>query len=148
MLRKTTGEKKLSRNLRKKKASNRKFSFVMIPSTMHVLKIGKMRLSENLSNIKKHPKTPRRKKLPIIKTPFARLRVTMNTLRWMFVLVFVYLTVGIIVFLLLQQGSESIRDIVVYSIMGFVTFFMGYFGWRVAQIVREVVSSKKLKDDF
>jgi len=148
MLRKTTGEEKLSRNFREKKTSIRKFPFVAVPSTMHVLKISKMRLSENLSNIKKHPKTPRRKKLPILTTPFARLRVTMNTLRWMFVLVFVYLTVGIIVFLLLQQGSESIRDIVVYSIMGFVTFFMGYFGWRVAQILREALISKKPKDDF
>jgi RsiW-degrading membrane proteinase PrsW (M82 family) len=147
MLRKTSGEKKLSRNIRRKK-SNRNFPFVAVPSTTHVLKISKMRFSENLNNIKKHQKTPRRKKLPILKTPFARLRVTMNTLRWMFVLVFVYLTVGIIVFLLLQQGSESIRDIVVYSIMGFVTFFMGYFGWRVAQILREAVISKKPKDDF
>jgi RsiW-degrading membrane proteinase PrsW (M82 family) len=147
MLRKTIGEKKLSRNLRRKKPSIGKFPFVMVPSTMRVFKIGKMRLSENLNNIKKHPKNPRRKKLPIITTPFARLRVTMNSLRWMFLLVFIYLTFGIII-LFVQQGNEPIRDIVVYSIMGFVTFFMGYFGWRVAQMLREAVINKKPKDDF
>ena len=147
MLRKTIGEKKLSKNLRRKKPSIGKFPFVMVPSTMHVFKIGKMRLSENLSNIKKHPKNPRRKKLLSITTPFARLRVTMNSLRWMFLLVFIYLTFGIII-LFVQQGNETIRDIVVYSIMGFVTFFMGYFGWLIARTVQEVVSAKKPKDNF
>lgn len=147
MLRKNIGEEKPSRNIRCKK-SDQKFSFVTNPSTKHVLEIGKMRFSENISHIKNHPKPQRRKKLPMLKTPFARLKVSTNTLRWMFVIVFVYLIIGIVVFLLMQQGSQSIRDVVVYSIMGFVTFFMGYFGWRVAQVLRETIVSKRPKDDF
>ena len=148
MLRKITSEKKLSRNIRREKASFRKNPLIAISATTtYLMKTSGAKLSENIGNIKKHPNVPKRRKMPIIRSPFARLRISTNSLRWMFLIVFLYLTVSIIA-LLFQQGGESIRGIVVYSIMGFVTFFMGYFGWRIAQMLKETIISKKLKNGF
>ena len=50
-------------------------------------------------------------------------------------------------FLIVQGGDEQIRNIVVYSVSGFFTFFMGYFGWMFARSVSEIVSGKKLQED-
>ena len=66
--------------------------------------------------------------------------------KWIFVLIFVYIAVSI-VFLILQGGDEQIRNIVVYSVSGFFTFFMGYFGWMFARNVSEIFSGKKLQGD-
>jgi hypothetical protein len=51
--------------------------------------------------------------------------------------------------LFFQGGSSEITNIVVYSVTGFFTFFMGYFGWMFAQSIMEIVTGEKLpKDDF
>ena len=48
-----------------------------------------------------------------------------------------------------QGGSTEITNIVVYSVTGFFTFFMGYFGWMFAQSIMEIVTGEKLpRDDF
>jgi len=99
-------------------------------------KISKNNLSKNF----------RTKKIPINELPFATIRVTLHALRWIFFIIFIYITVSIII-LLVQGGNESIRSIVVYSVTGFFTFFMGYFGWMFARSVMEIVSGKKLKKD-
>ena len=44
--------------------------------------------------------------------------------------------------------KELIKDIIVYSLMGFFTFFMSYFGWQLAQIVRDVVKREARKEQF
>ena len=78
--------------------------------------------------------------------PFTTIRVTLRALRWIFFLIFIYIAVSIIL-LLIQGGNESIKNIVVYSVTGFFTFFMGYFGWMFARNVMEIVSGKQLKKD-
>ncbi len=80
--------------------------------------------------------------------PFATIRLTMHALRWVFLLVFLYLFVSIII-VLWQGGTESITQILVYSITGFFTFFMGYFGWEFARSVSEIMSGRQSrKDEF
>ncbi len=66
----------------------------------------------------------------------------MNALRWILLLIFIYLAVGTVV-VMIQDGTESLKNIVIYSIMGFFTFFMGYIGWILARDVLVIVSGKK-----
>ncbi|MDH7517336.1 MAG: hypothetical protein QHH19_03230 [Candidatus Thermoplasmatota archaeon] len=68
-------------------------------------------------------------------------------LRWVFLLVSIYVVLGLFI-LFMQQFFEFIKDIFVYSLMGFFTFFMSYFGWRLAQIVGEFVKKGVKKEHF
>ena len=70
----------------------------------------------------------------------------MHALRWIFLLIFIYIGVSIIL-LLIQGGNEFITNIVVYSVTGFFTFFMGYFGWMFARSVMEIVSGGNIQRD-
>lgn len=82
------------------------------------------------------------RKGPITVRPFTHIHFTMNALRWIFLLIFIYLACGTII-VMIQDGTESLKNIVIYSIIGFFTFFMGYLGWILARDVLEVVSGKK-----
>jgi drug/metabolite transporter (DMT)-like permease len=107
-------------------------------------KISKTALSKNFKNKKSHLD----KKISIDELPFRTVKVTLHALRWVFLLIFVYIAVSIFI-LLIQGGNESIKNIVVYSVTGFFTFFMGYFGWMFARSVMDIVSGKSaLEDDF
>ncbi|RLF64019.1 MAG: hypothetical protein DRN33_03000 [Thermoplasmata archaeon] len=66
-------------------------------------------------------------------------RVTIYALRWVFFLIFVFIAVGIIA-LFLTGGQNYVQIIVGYSIAGFFTFFMGYFGWILAQGMIELLT--------
>lgn len=74
------------------------------------------------------------------------MKVTIRMLKWIFLLIFIYMAVSILL-LIIQGGDEQIRNIVVYSVSGFFTFFMGYFGWMFARSVTEIVSGKKLEEE-
>ena len=76
----------------------------------------------------------------------ATMNVTFRVLKWFFLLVLLYLVLGIAI-LLVQDGMSSVMDIIVYGIMGFVTFFMGYLGWYIARDVIVVVSGKIIKNE-
>lgn len=80
-------------------------------------------------------------KRPLTIKPFVSLHVTMNALRWILLLIFIYLACGTIV-VMIQDGTESLKNIVIYSIMGFFTFFMGYIGWILARDFLVIVSGK------
>jgi hypothetical protein len=82
------------------------------------------------------------KKLPITVKPLMRLHVTMNALRWLIVIVFIYIAAGTMI-VMIQDGTESLKNIVIYSIMGFFTFFMGYLGWILARDVLMMISGRK-----
>ena len=83
-----------------------------------------------------------KRKEPLTVKPFLNLHFTMNAFRWILVLIFIYLAAGTII-VMIQDGTESIKNIVVYSIMGFFTFFMGYLGWILARDFLVIVSGKK-----
>jgi hypothetical protein len=79
---------------------------------------------------------------PLTVKPFMNLHFTMNALQWILVLIFLYLAAGTLI-MMIQDGTESLKNIVIYSIIGFFTFFMGYLGWILARDFLEVVSHKK-----
>ena len=86
------------------------------------------------------------KKIPLEDLPLKTMRVTIHALRWVFLLIFLFITVGIFV-LFLTGGDNYIQLILGYSIAGFFTFFMGYFGWLLAQGTIEMITGKKDKSD-
>lgn len=110
-------------------------------------KLRKKTLSKNIQKPKRVNKITD-KKIDIEELPFTTIRVTMHALRWIFFLIFIYIAVSIVL-LLIQGGNESLTNIVVYSVTGFFTFFMGYFGWMFARSVMQMVSGKEIRhDDF
>ena len=58
-------------------------------------------------------------------------------------LIVIYLVAGTVA-MMIQDGAESLKNIVIYSIMGFFTFFMGYLGWILARDVLVIVAGKKI----
>ena len=154
--------KKLSHNLKTKKAPLR----VLPMKTFRIRHHLKQNIKETMKTQKteEHTKTPlppptiqctvetvtcssgkrvkkSGRKGPITIRPFIN-HHSMNALRWIFLLIFVYLAAGIFI-VMIQDGTESLKNIVIYSIIGFFTFFMGYLGWILARDVLEVVSGKK-----
>ena len=86
------------------------------------------------------------KKIDLEELPFTTMKITLRMLKWIFVIIFIYIAMSII-FLIVQGGDEQIRNIVLYSVSGFFTFFMGYFGWMFARSVSEIVGGKKIQGD-
>jgi len=82
------------------------------------------------------------KKIPFEDLPSKTVKVTIHALRWVFLLIFLFITVGIFM-LFLTGGDSYIQVIVGYSIAGFFTFFMGYFGWILAQGTIEMITGKE-----
>jgi hypothetical protein len=81
------------------------------------------------------------KKILLEDIPKKTMMVTVYALRWFFFLIFLFITIGIIA-LFLTGGENYVQMILTYSITGFFTFFMGYFGWILAQGVMDTVSGK------
>ena len=151
--------KRLSRNLKTRKAPLR----VLPMATFHIRHRVKQNIkkqeTEEIKPIPLPPPTIRYtveevsrtmgksvkksvRKGPIMVRPFMNLHFTMNALQWIFLLIFIYLAAGTII-VMIQDGTESLKNIVIYSIIGFFTFFMGYIGWILARDVLEIVSGKK-----
>ncbi|KYK30560.1 MAG: hypothetical protein AYK22_03565 [Thermoplasmatales archaeon SG8-52-3] len=86
------------------------------------------------------------KKIPFQDIPLKTIKVTIHALRWVFLLIFLFITVGIFV-LFLTGGDNYFQIIIGYSIAGFFTFFMGYFGWLLAQGIIEMITGKTYKTD-
>ena len=86
------------------------------------------------------------KKIPMDDLPLRTMKVTLHALRWIFMLIFLFITVGIFV-LFLTGGENYIQIILGYSIAGFFTFFMGYFGWVLAQSILEMMAGKEDRRD-
>jgi hypothetical protein len=76
--------------------------------------------------------------LPVSIRPFVTVRFTFKSLRWIILVLFLYLVIGTA--LMIEDGTDTMRTIVIYSVMAFATFFMAYFGWIVARDVLEQIS--------
>jgi hypothetical protein len=81
------------------------------------------------------------RKGPINIRPFKNLHFS-SALQWILLLIFFYFAAGVVI-VMIQEGTELLKNIVVYSIIGFFTFFMGCIGWILARDVLEIISSKK-----
>ena len=78
--------------------------------------------------------------------PLKTMRVTLYALRWVFMLIFLFIIFGIM-FLFLTGGQNHVQNIIGYSITGFFTFFMGYFGWILAQNIVEMMVGREEKSE-
>jgi len=117
--------------------------FITIPGITHIGKInflgGIALRSKNTS--KYHISRIIDKKIPFEDLPLKTMKVTIHALRWIFLLIFLFITVGI--FILFATGGQTyLQSILGYSITGFFTFFMGYFGWILARGIMEMVTGK------
>lgn len=106
-------------------------------------RIRKTALSKNFKPRRLHFE----KKINVEELPFTTMRVTIHALRWIFLLILIYIVISIL-FLIFQGGDQFVTNIIAYSVTGFFTFFMGYFGWMFARSVMEIVSGKRPQDDF
>lgn len=86
------------------------------------------------------------RKIPLEDLPLKTMKVTFHALRWIFLMIFLYI-ISIIFLLIIEGGTESLTNIVTWSVTGFFTFFMGYFGWMFAQNIVEMVAGKKGKEE-
>jgi hypothetical protein len=85
------------------------------------------------------------KKIAFEELPLKTMEVTIHALRWIFLLVLMFISIGIVV-LFITGGQTYVQAILGYSITGFFTFFMGYFGWILAQQILEMVIGKEEHD--
>jgi hypothetical protein len=161
--RRKINNKKLSHNLKTRKAPLR----VLPIKTFHLRHLEKQPTTECIKKplMEEHAQTPlppppiqctmedvhhqigRRVKKswrlkPITIKPMMGLHSSMTALRWILLVIFIYLAAGTAI-VMIQDGTESLKNIVVYSIIGFFTFFMGYLGWILARDVLEMFSNKK-----
>jgi len=86
------------------------------------------------------------KKIPIHDLPTKTMEVTIYALRWIFLLIFIFMIFGTFV-LFLTGGQNYVQVILGYSIAGFFTFFMGYFGWILAQGIIEMITGKNREEE-
>jgi len=151
--------KKLSRNFKTRKAPLRVLPIQTFTIRHRVKQDKKQHMMEEVKPLRHPPSTihycideitwntgKKTKKSgrrgPMTIRPFLHLRFTMNALRWILLLIFFYLVAGIAV-VMIQEGTDVLKNIVIYSIIGFFTFFMGYIGWILARDVLQMVSGNK-----
>jgi len=94
----------------------------------------------------KHLKKNGREKAALTFRPLISIRFTMNALRWIFLLIFIYLAAGIIL-VMIQDGLSPMKNVVIYSVIGFSTFFMGYLGLVFAKDILRLVNSQRHPQD-
>ncbi len=90
------------------------------------------------------PKQPRHR-LPVSIRPVVTVRFSFKSLRWIILVLFLYLVIGTA--MMVEDGTDAMRTIVIYSVMGFATFFMAYFGWIVARDILEQFSRHRQVQD-
>ena len=84
--------------------------------------------------------------LPVSIRPFVTVRFTFKSIRWIILVLFLYLVIGTA--LMIEDGTSAMRTVAIYSVMAFATFFMAYFGWIVARDVLEQLSRhRELRED-
>ena len=121
-------------NNKKQKMMEKKSISLYPPTSRYIV--------EEITQIAEKNGKKSRRKGPIKVRPFMKLHFSMNALQWILLLIFIYLAAGTVI-VMIQEGTELLRNIVIYSIIGFFTFFMGYIGWILARDVLEIVSGKK-----
>ena len=94
----------------------------------------------NKKNCRYNTKSKRvEKKRSFEDIPKKTMILTLYALKWFFFLIILFITVGIISIFLI--GSKIyIQMILIYSIAGFFTFFMGYLGWILAKSIMDTLS--------
>jgi len=83
----------------------------------------------------------RNKKIPFEDKSNKKMMITIHALKWVLLLIFLFVSFGIST-MFLTGGSNYLTLLFGYSIVGFFTFFMGYFGWLIARGAIEMIHGK------
>ena len=77
------------------------------------------------------------------------IKTKIRSLKWILIPIFMIIIFGIIILFLITVNSY-LKIIIGYSITGFLTFFMAYFGWILAQTVidKTIVNNQKNGNAF
>ena len=81
------------------------------------------------------------------KFPEATLTLTTYAMRWVLLLILIYIIISSLV-LFFTESFSFLTQIVTLSIGGFFGFFMGYFGWMFAQQITEWISGREEQETF
>jgi DNA-binding transcriptional regulator YhcF (GntR family) len=73
--------------------------------------------------------------------PETTIKVTGHALRYILAIVIVYLIISML-WLIYTKREEFLMSIVLWSIGGFWAFFMGYYGWMLAQQIHESMTNR------
>ena len=84
------------------------------------------------------------KKITLENIPIKTMKVTICALRWAFLSILLFVIIGVFV-LFLMGGDNYVQIILGYSITGFFTFFLGYFGWILAQSAILMATRKQVR---
>ena len=125
--------RRVKQNIKKQKTMEKKHIPHHSPTIRHI--------AEEVIQTKGKIREISGRKGPIKLRPFKNLHFT-NVLQWIMLLIFIYFAAGAII-IMIQEGTELLKNIIVYSIIGFFTFFMGCIGWILAREVLEIVTCKK-----
>jgi bacteriorhodopsin len=72
------------------------------------------------------------------------IKSNINTSKWIFMLIFLFIIFGMVVLFLISINSY-LKIIIGYSLTAFITFFMGYFGWILAEVVIDKITVNNQK---
>ena len=89
----------------------------------------------------KKPFTGRITKDHVEKIPETTIKMTGHALRYLLAIVAIYLIISML-WLIYTKKEEFIDSIVLWSIGGFWAFFMGYFGWILAEQITNSFTNK------
>ncbi len=78
--------------------------------------------------------------------PLKTMKGTIHILRWVFLLISLFIISGISI-LFITSGQIYMQVILGYSIIGFSTFFLGYFGWVLGQGLINMAKGKELRQE-
>ena len=82
------------------------------------------------------------KKILYRKSQLKTMKIKIHAMRWLSFLIFLFISFGLLI--LFINGAETyIQSIIGYSITGFFTFFMGYFGWILARGIIDFIVKKE-----
>lgn len=151
------GRNVLQRKITKRRLSRNGRKWVSFTGLLHVIhRVKTHPVNQNQREQKTQNEEKKNEKICVVQPEknvstkthrFSTFHISLSGLRWMFILIFLYIIAGTVI-VMITNGAESIRNTIMYSIMGFFTFFMSYFGWWFACTVRELVSRAQVKDDM
>ena len=69
---------------------------------------------------------------------------TVKTIIIIFIIIIFY-TIAVTILGFIKSGVDFLENIATISVGGFWAFFLGYFGWRLAQTIENYLASIKKK---
>ena len=89
---------------------------------------------------------PKKAKEVVEKTATKTVEVTINILKWIFIILVIYISL-VTFWGYLSAGEQFLTNVVTISVGGFWAFLFGYFGWRLGQTIENYFVNLKKKSN-